>query len=139
MALLTASDSMADLAGCDLVIEAIFQDMAVKKELFTTLDDILKPDTILATNTSYLDIDEMAAVMSRTADVVGLHFFSPADLMKLLEIVHTQDSSEFGSHAGHRSGLWQDPRKTARGGTGGGGFHRQPDLRRLSSPRRIPG
>ncbi|WP_323771604.1 3-hydroxyacyl-CoA dehydrogenase NAD-binding domain-containing protein [Antarctobacter sp.] len=93
-ALLSASDSMADLAECDLVIEAVFEDMAVKKELLTTLDGILKPGAILATNTSYLDIDEMASVTSRAGDIVGLHFFSPADIMKLLEIVRTGDSSD---------------------------------------------
>lgn len=94
ISLLTATDTMADLASSDMVIEAVFEDMAVKKELFTALDTILKPGAILATNTSYLDIDEMAAVTARAADVVGLHFFSPADLMKLLEVVRTEDSSD---------------------------------------------
>lgn len=93
-ALLTASDSMADLAQCDLVIEAVFEDMVVKKDLLVTLDGILKPGAVLATNTSYLDIDEMAAVTSRAGNIVGLHFFSPADIMKLLEIVRTRDSSD---------------------------------------------
>ncbi|MFK8033919.1 MAG: 3-hydroxyacyl-CoA dehydrogenase NAD-binding domain-containing protein [Hyphomicrobiales bacterium] len=92
-ALLTASDNMADLADCDLLIEAVFEDMAVKKKLLSTLDRILKPGAILATNTSYLNIDEMAAATSRASDVVGLHFFSPADVMQLLEIVRTNDSS----------------------------------------------
>ncbi len=93
-ALLTASDDMADLADCDLVIEAVFEDMAVKKELFTTLDGILKPGAILATNTSYLDIDDMADGIARAAEVVGLHFFSPADIMKLLEVVRAKKSSD---------------------------------------------
>ena len=93
-ALLTASDSLADLSDCDLLIEAVFEDMAVKKDLFRKLDTVLKPAAILATNTSYLDIDEMASVTSRAAQVVGLHFFSPADIMKLLEIVRTADSSD---------------------------------------------
>lgn len=79
--------------GCDLVLEAIFEDIAVKKELFGALDAILKPGAILAINTSYLDIDEMAAVTSRNANVVGLHSFSPADIMKLLEVVRTKDTS----------------------------------------------
>lgn len=92
-ALLTATDSLADLAECDLVIEAVFEDMTVKKDLFTTLDGILKPGAILATNTSYLDIDEMAAATHRAEDVVGLHFFSPADIMSLLEVVRTGHSS----------------------------------------------
>ncbi|MFK7874812.1 MAG: 3-hydroxyacyl-CoA dehydrogenase NAD-binding domain-containing protein [Paracoccaceae bacterium] len=94
LALLTATETMADLAPCDLVIEAVFEDMAVKKDLFTALDSILKPGAILATNTSYLDIDDMAAATSRAAEVVGLHFFSPADIMKLLEVVRTKNSSE---------------------------------------------
>ena len=93
-ALLTASDMMTDLADCDLVIEAVFEDMDVKKELFTTLDGILRPGAILATNTSYLDIDEMAAKTARAAEIVGLHFFSPADIMKLLEVVRTSRSSD---------------------------------------------
>ncbi|WP_102107975.1 3-hydroxyacyl-CoA dehydrogenase NAD-binding domain-containing protein [Oceaniglobus roseus] len=91
---LTTTDHLDDLADCDLVIEAVFEDMAVKKELFAALDRILKPGAILATNTSYLDIDEMASVTGRAADVVGLHFFSPADIMKLLEIVRTDSASD---------------------------------------------
>ena len=93
-ALLTPSAEMSDLATCDLVLEAVFEDMAVKKELFHTLDTILKSGAILATNTSYLDIDEIAAVTSRAEDVVGLHFFSPADIMKLLEVVRAKDTSD---------------------------------------------
>ncbi|WP_416882703.1 3-hydroxyacyl-CoA dehydrogenase NAD-binding domain-containing protein [Marivita sp.] len=92
-ALFTPSADLADLAECDLVLEAVFEDMAVKKELFGALDAILKPGAILATNTSYLYIDEMAAVTSRAENVVGLHFFSPADIMKLLEVVRTKDTS----------------------------------------------
>jgi 3-hydroxyacyl-CoA dehydrogenase len=93
-ALLTATDNLSDLADCDLVIEAVFEDMGVKKELFTALDRILRPGAILASNTSYLDIDEMAAVTSRPRHVIGLHFFSPADIMKLLEVVRTAESSD---------------------------------------------
>lgn len=93
-ALLTASDRMADLSTCDLVIEAVFEDMAVKRDLFAALDGVVKPGAIIATNTSYLDIDAMAAAIPhRAGDVVGLHFFSPADVMTLLEIVRTKDSS----------------------------------------------
>ncbi|TPN17353.1 3-hydroxyacyl-CoA dehydrogenase [Mesorhizobium sp. B2-1-3] len=77
----------SDLADCDLIIEAVFEDMAVKKEVFGKLDAMAKPGAILATNTSYLDIDEIAASISRPQDVLGLHFFSPANVMKLLEIV----------------------------------------------------
>lgn len=77
----------ADLAECDLIIEAVFEEMSVKKEVFGKLDQIARPGTILASNTSYLDVDEIAASTSRPQDVVGLHFFSPANVMKLLEIV----------------------------------------------------
>lgn len=77
----------AFLADADLVIEAVFEDMAVKKQVFQQLDAALKPGAILASNTSYLDIDEIAAVTGRPQDVIGLHFFSPAHVMKLLEVV----------------------------------------------------
>lgn len=86
--------SLEDLAACDLVIEAVFENMDVKKEIFTTLNRIMKKGAILATNTSALDIDEIASVTDRPEDVIGLHFFSPANVMKLLEIVradHTAD------------------------------------------------
>ena len=75
------------LAQVDLVVEAVFEDMAVKKAVFAELDRVCKPGAVLATNTSYLDIDEIAASISRPQDVLGLHFFSPANIMKLLEIV----------------------------------------------------
>jgi len=71
----------------DIVIEAVFEDMAVKKQVFAKLDAVMKPGAILATNTSTLDIDEIAAVTKRPEDVIGLHFFSPANVMKLLEVV----------------------------------------------------
>ena len=77
----------AALAEADLVIEAVFEDMAVKKAVFAELDRVCRPGAVLATNTSYLDIDELAASISRPQDVIGLHFFSPANIMKLLEIV----------------------------------------------------
>jgi len=75
------------LKEVDLVIEAVFEDMDVKKTVFTKLDAVCKPGAVLATNTSYLDVNEIAAVTSRPADVIGLHFFSPAHVMKLLEVV----------------------------------------------------
>jgi 3-hydroxyacyl-CoA dehydrogenase len=78
---------LEDLADCDLIIEAVFENMDVKKEIFGKLDAIAKPGAILASNTSYLDIDEIAASTSRPQDVLGLHFFSPANVMKLLEVV----------------------------------------------------
>ncbi|MER9140807.1 3-hydroxyacyl-CoA dehydrogenase NAD-binding domain-containing protein [Mesorhizobium sp. M0830] len=84
------STDYADLADCDLIIEAVFEDMAVKKEVFGKIEAVAKPGAILATNTSYLDINEIATSTSRPQDVVGLHFFSPANVMKLLEIVRAQ-------------------------------------------------
>ena len=77
----------AELADCDLIIEAVYENMDVKKEVFARIDKIAKPGAILASNTSYLNIDEIAASISRPADVVGMHFFSPANIMKLLEVV----------------------------------------------------
>ena len=93
MGLLTPSLSLDDLADCDLVIEAVFENMAIKKEIFTKLDAIVKPGAILASNTSYLDIDEIAAVTQRPGDVVGLHFFSPANVMRLLEVVRGEKTA----------------------------------------------
>ncbi len=87
MGALTPSLSLDDLADCDLVIEAVYESMDVKKEVFGKLDAICKPGAILASNTSYLDVDEIAAATSRPQDVVGMHFFSPANVMKLLEVV----------------------------------------------------
>jgi len=80
----TAYDALADV---DLVIEAVFEEMGVKKVVFAELDRVCKPGAVLATNTSYLDINEIADSVSRPQDVIGLHFFSPANIMKLLEIV----------------------------------------------------
>ncbi|MBW6424140.1 enoyl-CoA hydratase/isomerase family protein [Rhizobium sp. XQZ8] len=81
----TASD--ADLAPCDLVIEAVFDDLAVKADLFQRLDKVIRPNAILATNTSYLNPDEIAAATAHPERVLGLHFFSPAHVMRLLEVV----------------------------------------------------
>jgi len=77
----------AALADCDLIIEAVYENMDVKKEVFGRLDKIARPGAILASNTSYLDINEIASSISRPGDVVGMHFFSPANVMKLLEVV----------------------------------------------------
>ncbi|MEM7224541.1 MAG: 3-hydroxyacyl-CoA dehydrogenase NAD-binding domain-containing protein [Pseudomonadota bacterium] len=83
----TATSEIGDIAQADLVIEAVFEDMAVKQAVFARLDRIAKPGAVLATNTSYLDVNEIAAATGRPADVLGLHFFSPAQLMRLIEIV----------------------------------------------------
>ncbi|SAK67983.1 3-hydroxyacyl-CoA dehydrogenase NAD-binding domain-containing protein [Caballeronia ptereochthonis] len=93
LARLHGSTSYDALDKADLVIEAVFEDMAVKKAVFAELDRVCKPGAVLATNTSYLDIDAIAASISRPADVVGLHFFSPANVMKLLEVVVPAQSS----------------------------------------------
>ncbi|HEY1146502.1 MAG TPA: 3-hydroxyacyl-CoA dehydrogenase NAD-binding domain-containing protein, partial [Allosphingosinicella sp.] len=87
LGLLTPTLKIDDLADCDLIIEAVFENMDVKKEIFTKLDKVAKPGVILASNTSYLNVNEIAATTSRPQDVLGLHFFSPANVMKLLEVV----------------------------------------------------
>ncbi len=86
--------ALADLADCDLVIEAVFENMELKKQIFTELNRVMKPGAILATNTSALDINEIASVTDRPQDVIGLHFFSPANVMKLLEIVRTDHTAD---------------------------------------------
>ncbi|MEJ5152257.1 3-hydroxyacyl-CoA dehydrogenase NAD-binding domain-containing protein [Comamonas sp. MYb396] len=87
MARYSGSTDYAALAQVDLVIEAVFEEMGVKKAVFAELDKVCKSGAVIATNTSYLDIDAIAASISRPQDVIGLHFFSPANIMKLLEIV----------------------------------------------------
>ncbi len=94
MNLYKGSTDYNDLSDVDLVIEAVFEDMEIKKSVFRTLDKVVRKGTILASNTSYLNIDEIAQATERPQDVIGLHFFSPANLMKLLEIVISQDTSE---------------------------------------------
>ncbi|MBK9573662.1 MAG: enoyl-CoA hydratase/isomerase family protein [Rhodoferax sp.] len=87
MSLLTTTLSYDDLTGADLVIEAVFEEMGVKEAVFKELDRVMKPGAILASNTSTLDVDKIASFTNRPQDVVGLHFFSPANVMKLLEVV----------------------------------------------------
>ncbi|MEY2684328.1 MAG: hypothetical protein RJA09_1472 [Pseudomonadota bacterium] len=87
LSLITGAVQMAAVSTADMVIEAVFEDMALKQSIFRELDSLCKPGAILATNTSGLDVDEIAAVTSRPQDVVGAHFFSPAHVMKLLEVV----------------------------------------------------
>lgn len=87
MAKMTPTIVMADLGEVDLVIEAVFEEESVKRDVFAALDKVMRPGAILATNTSYLDIDDLAASISRPEYVVGFHFFSPAHIMKLMEIV----------------------------------------------------
>jgi 3-hydroxyacyl-CoA dehydrogenase len=94
MSRLTGSLDMSALADCDLIIEAVFERMDIKKDIFAKLDEIAKPGAILATNTSGLNIDEIASVTKRPEAVIGLHFFSPANVMKLLEIVRADHTSK---------------------------------------------
>jgi 3-hydroxyacyl-CoA dehydrogenase len=94
MGLLTGSLALEDLADCDLIIEAIFENMDIKKDVFGRLDKIAKAGAILASNTSYLDVNEIAAATSRPESVIGLHFFSPANVMRLLEIVRGAKTSK---------------------------------------------
>ena len=94
MALITGSTDKNDFADCDVVIEAVFEDMALKKSIFAELDQICKPGAILASNTSALDINEIASATSRPEWVIGMHFFSPANVMKLLENVRGDASND---------------------------------------------
>ncbi len=93
LARITAVDSYPAIADADVVIEAIFEEMAPKKQVFAQLDAAMKPGALLLSNTSALDIDEIATATSRAADVAGAHFFSPANVMKLLEVVRGAQTS----------------------------------------------
>jgi 3-hydroxyacyl-CoA dehydrogenase len=94
MGRISGSLAMDDLADCDLVIEAVFENMALKKEIFGRLDGIVKQGAILASNTSGLDVNEIAAATKRPEAVIGLHFFSPANVMRLVEIVRGEKTSD---------------------------------------------
>jgi len=94
MGILSPTLDYSDLADCDLVIEAVYENMDVKKEVFAKLDEVVKQGAILASNTSYLDIDEIATATQRPGYVVGMHFFSPANVMKLLEVVRGEKTRD---------------------------------------------
>ena len=94
MALLTTTLNYADIAQADMVIEAVFEDMGVKEVVFKTLDEVMKPGAILASNTSTLDVNKIASFTKRPQDVVGMHFFSPANVMKLLEVVRGEKTGK---------------------------------------------
>jgi len=94
MALLGPGLKLEALADCDLIIEAVFENMDIKKDVFQKLDKIAKPGAILATNTSYLNIDEIASVTARPDYVLGMHFFSPANVMRLLEVVRGEKTAK---------------------------------------------
>lgn len=94
LARITGTLNYIDLAGADLVIEAVFENLDIKKSVFIQLDRVCKVGAILATNTSYQDVDQIAAATRRPEDVIGLHFFSPANVMKLLEIVRGDNTAD---------------------------------------------
>jgi 3-hydroxyacyl-CoA dehydrogenase len=94
LALLTTTLSYADLKDADIVIEAVFEDMAVKQQVFQALDEVMKPGAILASNTSTLDVNKIASFTKRPQDVIGTHFFSPANVMKLLEVVRGEKTAK---------------------------------------------
>ncbi|MEY4764821.1 MAG: hypothetical protein RI907_1494 [Pseudomonadota bacterium] len=94
MGLLSTTLSYDDIAQADMVIEAVFEDLGVKGQVFTKLDAVMKPGAILASNTSTLDVDKIAEITKRPADVVGLHFFSPANVMRLLEVVRSKHTAK---------------------------------------------
>jgi 3-hydroxyacyl-CoA dehydrogenase len=94
MGLITGTLAYEDIAQADIVVEAVFEDMGVKETVFRKLDEVMKPGAILASNTSTLDLDRIAAFTGRPQDVIGLHFFSPANVMKLLEIVRGKQTGK---------------------------------------------
>ena len=94
LARLTLTTELSDLAGCDLVIEAVLEELGLKREVFAELDRVTRPDAVLATNTSALSVSEIAAATQHPERVVGMHFFNPAPVLPLVEIVRTPDSSE---------------------------------------------
>ena len=94
LALLSTTLKYDDLKSADLVIEAVFEDMGVKEQVFKTLDEVMKPGAILASNTSTLDLDKIASFTKRPEDVIGMHFFSPANVMKLLEVVRGKKTAK---------------------------------------------
>jgi 3-hydroxyacyl-CoA dehydrogenase len=93
LALLECTVDFERLRGCDLVIEAVYEDLEVKRGIFRRLDAVVNPGTVLASNTSTLDLNQIAAATARPAEVVGLHFFSPANVMRLLEVVRGRDTA----------------------------------------------
>jgi 3-hydroxybutyryl-CoA dehydrogenase len=94
LARLTTTTEVADLAGCDLVVEAVVEELDAKRELFRELEDVVAPEAVLATNTSALSVTEIASVTERPERVVGMHFFNPAPVLPLVEVVRTDAASE---------------------------------------------
>ena len=104
VARLSVTTELTDLANCDVVIEAAFEDLAVKHELFRALEAVVRADAILATNTSALSVTEIASVLDRPERVVGMHFFNPAPLMPLVEIVRAERTAESVFEAAYELG-----------------------------------
>jgi 3-hydroxyacyl-CoA dehydrogenase len=94
MGLIRGTTDFGAIADADIVVEAVFEEMPIKKEVFAKIDGICKPDAVLATNTSTLDVDEIASATRRPESVIGMHFFSPANVMRLLEVVRGEKSSK---------------------------------------------
>jgi 3-hydroxybutyryl-CoA dehydrogenase len=94
LARLTTTTELADLAGCELVVEAVVEELDAKRELFRELEDVVAPEAVLATNTSALSVTEIASPTERPERVVGLHFFNPAPVLPLVEVVRTEAASE---------------------------------------------
>jgi 3-hydroxyacyl-CoA dehydrogenase len=136
MGLLSTTLKYDDLKDADLVIEAVFEDMAVKEQVFKTLDEVMKPGAILASNTSTLDLDKIASFTKRPQDVIGMHFFSPANVMKLLEVVRGKKTAkdvlatvmQLGKEDQEDDGRLGRHRR----------LHRQPHDRAVLAPGRLP-
>jgi 3-hydroxybutyryl-CoA dehydrogenase len=94
LARLTTTTELGDLAGCDLVVEAVVEELDAKRELFRELEDVVAPEAVLATNTSALSVTEIASATERPERVVGMHFFNPAPVLPLVEVVRTDAASE---------------------------------------------
>ena len=136
MGLLSTTLKYDDLKDADLVIEAVFEDMGVKEQVFKTLDEVMKPGAILASNTSTLDVNKIASFTKRPQDVVGMHFFSPANVMKLLEVVRGEKTGE--GRARHGDGARQEDQEDLRRLRRHRRLHRQPDDRAVLAPGRLP-
>ncbi len=132
MALIRPTMDYAALGQADIVVEAVFEDMAVKEAVFRKLDEVMKPGAILATNTSTLDVDRIASFTRRPQDVIGTHFFSPANVMKLLENRARQADRE--GRAGHGHGALEEAQEDRRGLRRLRRVHRKPHAARLPEP-----
>ena len=132
MGLIRPTLSYADVAPADIVVEAVFEDMAVKQGVFKTLDETMKPGAILATNTSTLDLDALARATRRPADVIGTHFFSPAHVMKLLEVVRGAETGK--DVLATVMGLARDHQEDGGRVRRVRRVHREPDARALPAP-----